>query len=59
MNDQAEKEGIKAIIGLQGLAGKVESKDQARAGWRAMSDKEKARTIEIYNWLQDTDWVVL
>ena len=43
-----EEEGIKAIIHLQGMAEKDESRAQAQAGWRGMNEAERASTIRVY-----------
>lgn len=43
-----EEDGIQAIIALQGMAGIEESVEQARAGWRSMSDHEKQVTTDTY-----------
>jgi len=54
-----EKQGIEAIIYLQSLAGITETEEQARAGWRSMSDSEKQTTMFTYNLLGDmgkVDW---
>lgn len=40
----SEKQGIKAIIALQAVAGIVESEEQAKEGWNGFSDYEKANT---------------
>ena len=39
-----EEQGIEAIIRLQKSAGVIETEEQARAGWRGMSDSEKQTT---------------
>jgi hypothetical protein len=46
-----DKEGIKAIIELQALAGITETEEQAAAGWLAMNDREKAKTLSVHRML--------
>lgn len=43
-----EQKGIEAIIYLQSLARVPETEEEAKAGWNAMSDSEKAVTLKMY-----------
>jgi hypothetical protein len=43
-----EEDGIQAIIALQGMADIKESVEQARAGWRSMTEREKHITTDTY-----------
>jgi hypothetical protein len=46
---KAEKQGIKMIQFLQKQTGINESHEDALAGWRKMSEGEKATTERVYN----------
>lgn len=50
-----EEDGVKAIIFLQGLSGITETEEQARSGWKEMSDDEKASTMAAYEALKEDD----
>lgn len=43
-----EEEGINAIMILQGMVNTDETKEQAKAGWNAMSASEKETTEKVY-----------
>ena len=40
----SEEKGIKAIIDLQKTAGIIETEEQAKKGWNAMSEHAKTQT---------------
>lgn len=46
---EEEKEGIKMIQFLQGMAEIKESHDKALSGWRSMSESEKTTTKHVYD----------
>lgn len=46
---EEEKAGVKAIIYLQQMGGITETREEAIAGWRAMSNIEKQTTMRVYN----------
>jgi hypothetical protein len=50
-----EKEGIKAIIFLQSLAGIEETPEDAKIGWHQMSHREKCFTLALYRTLDGED----
>lgn len=53
MNSEAkERDGVKAIIALQALAGIVETPEQAKAGWAKMSPSEQQKTLRVYAMIQ-------
>lgn len=43
-----EEKGIQAIIYLQKMAGKEETREAARDGWKKMSESQKDTTITVY-----------
>ena len=45
--------GIKAIIGLQAMAGITEAEEKARAGWGGMSKSEQETTLRVAGQLLD------
>lgn len=50
-----EKQGMKAIIYLQTRVGKKEPEEKALAGWRAMTNRERAFTLEFYAMMHKAD----
>jgi hypothetical protein len=48
--------GIKAIIGLQAMAGIVEPREKARAAWAALSDGERESTLSAAKALLPKGW---
>ncbi len=52
MKATAEESGIEAIIWLQKLANIEETEEQAREGWNAMNEEEKASTLAIFHLLK-------
>ena len=52
--DDAEKEGAKAIIFLQGLEGIEETEDSALEGWRRLCVRHKDQTMRAYLLLSGT-----
>lgn len=51
---ESEERGVKAIIHLQGIMGKVVTQDKALGLWRFLKDNEKRTTMAAYaifqNW---------
>ena len=54
-----ENEGIKAIIFLQSMAGIDESEEDAKKGWRGLSEAEREKTMEVYAMLKNAGARVL
>lgn len=48
-----EERGIEAIIFLQSLAGIEESEEDARKGWRSLTDMQKRSTMQTYSMMKD------
>lgn len=48
MDATEESEGVAAIIYLQARHNQVETEEQAKEGWMAMSEKEKETTMDLY-----------
>ena len=44
-----DEDGIKMIIHLQNMTGKVETKEEAKKGWNSMNETERAKTEMFYN----------
>lgn len=47
--EEREQQGITAILYLQQLGGRKETKEQATKGWRGMTQREQDFTLEFYN----------
>lgn len=47
-----EQKGIEAIIFLQSLAGIEESEEDARKGWRSLTDMQKRSTMQTYSMMK-------
>lgn len=49
MDNDDREAGIKAVIDLQAAAGIEETREQAQAGWDAMSNEEQENTMAVHS----------